>query len=126
MVYPQYPENQPEVVPWPTGYDDQERERRSPVLAASIAGIVAVLVLAVGVLLGVQLSRPDSVSPLSPSPTAAASAAASVTPTTASEPATREAERTRARDAERLDRSTYSPMTARDFALMAKNPDSWT
>jgi hypothetical protein len=130
MAFPHYPNHQPEAVPWPTDYDDQDhgRGKRSPVLAASVAGLVAVLVLAVGILLGLQLSRPGPQQPLatSPSPSVAASAPGSATPTTRTEPAVREAERRRAEEVARLDRSTYQTVSAREFALMAKNPDSWT
>jgi hypothetical protein len=129
MVYPQYPGNEPEILPWPTDYEDPDgkRGKRSHVLAASIAGVVAVLALAAGVALGLQLSRPDVVAPVLPStvPTPGASGPSTVTPPTAREPATHQAERNRAREAERLDRSTYTPVTAREFALMAKDPDSW-
>jgi hypothetical protein len=119
MVYPPYSHHHAEVVPWPEDYGDRDgkRGKRSPLLAASIAGVVAVLVLAVGVLLGVQFTRPDAAPPALPS--------AAPTPTTARETVDRQAERYRAREAERLDRSTYTPVTAREFALMAKNPDAW-
>jgi hypothetical protein len=47
MACPRYPEYQPPAIPWPTDYDDQDPKhgKRSPVLAASIAGFVAVLVI---------------------------------------------------------------------------------
>ncbi|HET6732672.1 hypothetical protein [Mycobacterium sp.] len=129
MAFPQYPDHQPPAVPWPTDYDDQrpEQGKRSPVLGASIAGLVAVLVLAVGVLLGLQLSGSDPVQPQpsSPSPSFGASPPSSAPPTTEPELATIEAERRRALEAARLDRSTYESVSAREFALMAKNPDSW-
>ena len=129
MVFPHYPDHEPPAVPWPAGYDDQDHghAKRSPVLAASIAGFVAVLVLAVGVLLGLQLSGSDQEGPLAPtqSPSVAASAPRTAAPTTASEPAAREAERKRVEGAARLDRSTYQSVSPREFALMAKNPDSW-
>ncbi|OBF28908.1 hypothetical protein A5724_26175 [Mycobacterium sp. ACS1612] len=127
MVYPQYPDNQPEIVPWPSDYDDPDinRGKRSPVLAASVAGVVAVLVLAVGVVLGLQLSRPDPLPPVLPSAAPSPNASGPSAATTVREPASRQAERNRAREAERLDRSTYTPLTAREFAMMAKNPDSW-
>jgi hypothetical protein len=129
MAFPQYPEYQPPAVPWPTDYDDQDpkRGKRSPVLAASIAGLVAVLVLAVGILLGLQLRGFDPGQPLpsSPSPSFAASPPSSAPPTTEPEPAAIDAERKRALEAARLDRSTYESVSAREFALMVKNPDSW-
>ena len=129
MAFPQYPEYQPPAVPWPTDYDDQDPKhgKRSPVLAASITGLVAVLVLAVGILLGLQLRGSDRAQPLpsSPSPSFAASPPTSTSPTTQHEPAAIEAARKRALEAARLDRSTYESVSAREFALMAKNPDAW-
>jgi hypothetical protein len=129
MVFPQYPDHQPPAVPWPADYDDEypPPQKRSPVLAASVAGLIAVLVLAVGVLLGLQLSRPDSVRPL---PTAAppsivASGPAGAPSTTAPVAPARDAERARAQEAARLDRSTYEAVSPREFALIVKDPDSW-
>jgi hypothetical protein len=125
MVYPHYPQQQPEVVPWPTDYDDQDHKRtkRSPVLAASIAGVITVLALAVGILLGLQLSRPtpQQALPSSPSPSAVASATGAL-PSIQAEPT----EQRPPQDTFRLDRSTYASISPREFALMAKNPDSWT
>jgi cytoskeletal protein RodZ len=124
MVYPHYPDPHQDAVPWPTGYDDQDhlRPKRSPLLVGSIAGVVTVLVLAVGILLGLQFSRSPQQQPLpsSPSPSAGASANGGVTPTQ-SEPT----EQRRPEDTARLDRSTYASLGAREFALMAKDPDSW-
>src|SRR5690349_18564042 len=124
MVYQYYPDPQSDAVPWPTDYDDQDHKRtkRSPLLAASIAGVVTVVVLAVGIVLGLQLSRPTQQQPLpgSPSLSAVATATAAITPTQ-SEPT----EQRRPQDTARLDRSTYASLSAREFALMAKNPDSW-
>ena len=96
-------------------------------LAASVAGSVAVLVLAVGILLGLQLSRPDPGQPVPPtsSPSVAASAPGGPASRTESDAAAREAERRRAQEAARLDRSTYESVSPREFALMVKNPDSW-
>jgi hypothetical protein len=129
MAFPQYPEYQPPAVPWPTDYGDQDPKhgKRSPVLAASIAGLVAVLVLAVGILLGLQLRGSDPAQPLpsSPSPSFAASPPSSTQRTTEPEPAAIEAERKRALEAARLDRSTYESVSVREFALMVKNPDAW-
>jgi hypothetical protein len=129
MVFPQYPDHQPPAVPWPADFADQDPKhgKRIPVLAASVAGLIAVLVLAVGVLLGLRLSGSDPGQPLpsSPSPSFAASPPSSAPPTTEPEPAAIEAERRRAPVAARLDRSTYESVSAREFALMVKNPDSW-
>jgi len=124
MVYPHYSDHQPDAVPWPTDYDDQDHKRtkRSPVLAASIAGVITVLVLAVGILLGLQFSRSTQQQPLpsSPSPSAVASATGAV-PTVQPEPTQQQ----RPRDTTRLDCSTYASISAREFALLAKNPDAW-
>jgi hypothetical protein len=129
MVFPQYPNHQPEANPWPPDYDDQchRRGKRSPVLAASVAGLIAVLVLAVGILLGLQLSQPDPEKPLatSPPPSVTASTPGGTVPTAEPAAAAREAERTRAHEAARLDRSTYKSVSPREFALMVKNPDAW-
>jgi hypothetical protein len=85
MVFPQYPNHQPEANPWPPDYDDHchRRGKRSPVLAASVAGLIAVLVLAVGILLGLQLSQPDPEKPLatSPPPSVTASTPSGTVPT---------------------------------------------
>jgi hypothetical protein len=127
MVFSQYPNHQPEVVPWPTDYDDQDhgRRKRSHVPAASVAGLIAVLVLAIGILLGLQLNRPGSQQPLSMSPSSSVATSAPASAPTRTELAAREAERKRAEEAARLDRSTYESVNPREFALMAKNPDSW-
>jgi hypothetical protein len=129
MVFPQYSNHQPDAVPWPTDYDDQDqgRKKRSSVLAVSLAGLVAVLVLAIGILLGLQLSRPGPQQSLSTSPSSsvAASVPAATTPPARTEPAARDAQQRRAEEAARLDRSTYDSVSPREFALMAKNPDSW-
>jgi hypothetical protein len=129
MVFPQFPGHQPEAIPYPTDYDDQhhQRDKRSPVFAASVSGLIAVLVLAVGVLLGLQLSQPDPDKPVptSPTPSVAASAPSRAPSTTEPGDAGREAERRRAEETARLDRSTYRSVNAREFALMVKNPDSW-
>jgi hypothetical protein len=129
MVFPQYPGHQPEAIPYPTDYDDQyhQRDKRSRVFAASVSGLIAVLVLAVGVLLGLQLSQPDPDKPVptSPTPSVAASAPSRAPSTTEPRDAGREAQRRRAEEAARLDRSTYKSINAREFALMVKNPDSW-
>lgn len=127
MVYPYYQNHQSPAVPYPEDYDENcdHRGRRNPVLAASVAGVIAILVLAVGVLLGLQLTGPAT-SPQSPLPTspAAVTAAAPTVPTIPSpEPAARDQERRQ--EAARLDRSTYESVSPREFALMAKDPDSW-
>ncbi|KUI15404.1 hypothetical protein AU191_06735 [Mycolicibacterium acapulense] len=126
MVYPHpyYDHHQP-AVPWPDDYDDSEpkRGKRNPVVAASLSGGIAVLVLAVGVLLGLQLSGsdPDAPDAERPSPTVAAPAPSAPAPTVQQEPTARRP----APDTTRLDRSTYATVTQRDFALMAKDPDAW-
>lgn len=124
MVYSYYDHQQP-TVPWPDGYDDAnpKRDRRNPVVTASLSGGIAVLVLAVGVLLGLQLtgSTSDDKAPPSPAPTVAASAPNAPAPTVPQEPTARRP----APDTTRLDRSSYESLTAREFALMAKNPDAW-
>ncbi|KUI17025.1 hypothetical protein AU192_21175 [Mycobacterium lehmannii] len=126
MVYPHpyYDHHQP-AVPWPDDYDDSEpkRGKRNPVVAASLSGGVAVLVLAVGVLLGLQLSGsdPDAPDAERPSPTVAAPAPTAPAPTVQQEPTARRP----APDTTRLDRSTYATVTQREFALMAKDPDAW-
>ncbi len=126
MVYPHpyYDHHQP-AVPWPDDYDDSEpkRSKRNPVVAASLSGGVAVLVLAVGVLLGLQLSGsdPDAPDAERPSPTVAAPAPSTSAPTVQQEPTARRP----APDTTRLDRSTYATVTQREFALMAKDPDAW-
>jgi hypothetical protein len=68
----------------PSSNESRGRGKRSPVLAASIAGLIGALVLTVGMSLGVQLSG--------------------ATATTQSEPAAREAELRRAQGPARLDR----------------------
>ncbi|WP_094289618.1 hypothetical protein [Mycobacterium lehmannii] len=126
MVYPHpyYDHHQP-AVPWPDAYDDSEpkRGKRNPVVAASLSGGIAVLVLAVGVLLGLQLSGsdPDAPDAERPSPAVAAPASTAPAPTVQQEPTARRP----APDTTRLDRSTYATVTQREFALMAKDPDAW-
>lgn len=126
MVYPNpYYDHQQPTVPWPDGYDDSDpkRGKRNPVVAASLSGGVAVLVLAVGVLVGLQLSgnAPTETDSTGPSPTVVASAPNTPAPTVPQEPAGPRP----AHDPTRLDRSTYQSLTAREFALMAKDPDAW-
>lgn len=126
MVYPNpYYDHQQPAVPWPEGYDDSDpkRGKRNPVVAASLSGGIAVLVLAVGVLVGLQLSGSESTETAStgPSPTVVASAPNTPAPTVPQEPAGRRPPT----DPTRLDRSTYESLTAREFALMAKDPDAW-
>lgn len=126
MVYSHYDYQQP-TVPWPDGYDDSnpKRDRRNPVVTAALSGGIAVLVLAVGVLLGLQLtgSRPDDKAPPSPAPTVVASAPNAPAPTVPREPVGRSSRPPA--DPARLDRSTYDSLTGREFALMAKDPDAW-
>ncbi|KUI22725.1 hypothetical protein AU193_10495 [Mycobacterium sp. GA-1285] len=126
MVYPNpYYDHQQPAVPWPDGYDDSDprRGRRNPVVAASLSGGIAVLVLAVGVLVGLQLkgSDPDETTPSSPAPSVVASAPSAPVPSVPQEPTAPRP----APDTTRLDRSTYDSLTAREFALMAKDPDAW-
>ncbi|MFV9634448.1 hypothetical protein [Mycobacterium neumannii] len=126
MVYPNpYYDHQQPTIPWPDGYDDSEPKRHngSPIAAASVSGGIAVLVLAVGVLVGLQLSgsEPTDADSASPSPTVVASAPNTPAPTMPQEPAGRRAPT----DPTRLDRSTYESLTAREFALMAKDPHAW-
>ncbi|OBB77097.1 hypothetical protein [Mycobacterium sp. 852014-52144_SCH5372336] len=128
MVYSHsYYDHQQPTVPWPDGYDDSDpkRNRRNPAVTASLSGGVAVLVLAVGVLLGLQLteSGPDDKAPPSPTPTVVASAPNVPAPTVPREPVGRSSRPPA--DSTRLDRSTYDSLTAREFALMAKDPDAW-
>ncbi|WP_156656479.1 hypothetical protein [Mycobacterium sp. 852002-51152_SCH6134967] len=123
MVYPHpYYDHQP-AVPWPDGYDepDSKRSRKNPVVVASLSGGIAVLVLAVGVLLGLQLRGSDGADSELPSPTVAAPAPSAPAPTVPQEPAGRRT----SQDTARLDRSTYATVTQREFALMAKDPDAW-
>lgn len=126
MAYPFYDHQQP-AVPWPGGYDDSntKRDRRNPVVTASLSGGIAVLVLAVGVLLGLQLkgSDPDETASSAPAPPVVASAPNAPAPTVPHEPAGRTGRPQI--DPTRLDRSTYEALTAREFALMAKDPDAW-
>ncbi|WP_448420360.1 hypothetical protein [Mycolicibacterium sp. XJ1819] len=128
MAYPQYYHEHQPTVPWPDDYDgpDPQRRRRTPILAASLAGLIAVLVLAVGVLLGLQVGGSDPAETVSssPSPSVVASAPSAVEPTTP-QPAGVDTGRRRALEAARLDRSTYESLSAREFALMAKDPDGW-
>ncbi|MGV0788368.1 hypothetical protein ABQF33_15780 [Mycolicibacterium sp. XJ2] len=126
MVYPHpYYDHQQPAVPWPDDYDDPDltRSKRNPVVIASLSGGIAVLVLAVGVLLGLQLSGSDSDATASdrPSPTVAEPAPSAPAPTVEQQPAGRRP----AQVTTRLDRSTYATLNQRDFALMAKDPDAW-
>ncbi len=126
MVYPHsYYDHQQPTVPWPDGYDDSDpkRDKRNPVVTASLSGGIAVLVLAVGVLVGLQLkgSDPGETASSSPAPSVVASAPGAPVPTVAQEPTAHRP----APDPTRLDRSTYDSLTAREFALMAKDPDAW-
>lgn len=126
MVYPNpYYDHQQPIVPWPDGYDDSDPQRgkRNPVVVASLSGGIAVLVLAVGVLVGLQLrgNDPTDTDSTGVSPTVVASAPNTPAPALPQEPA----EPRPAHDPTRLDRSTYQSLTAREFALMAKDPDAW-
>ncbi|OBG91806.1 hypothetical protein A5698_20385 [Mycobacterium sp. E136] len=124
--HPYYDQQQP-AVPWPEDYADPEPKqgRRNHVITASLSGGIAVLVLAVGVLLGLQLKGSDSddKAPPSPAPTVVASAPNAPAPTVPREPVGRSSRPPT--DPARLDRSTYQSLTAREFALMAKDPDAW-
>lgn len=124
MVYSYYDHHQP-TVPWPDGYDDSKAKRdgRNPVVTASLSGGVAVLVLAVGVLLGLQLTGSDAKTPPAPAPTVVASAPNAPAPTVPREPVGRSSQPPA--DPARLDRSTYDSLTTREFPLMAKDPDAW-
>lgn len=129
MVYSHsYYDHQQPTVPWPDGYDDSnpKRDRRNPVVAASLSGGIAVLVLAVGVLVGLQLkgSDPDETAATSAVPSVIASAPNAPALTVPREPVGRSSRPPA--DPARLDRSTYDSLTAREFALMAKDPDAWT
>lgn len=127
MVYPNpYYDHQQPAIPYPDGYDDSipERSKRNPAITASLSGGIAVLVLAVGVLVGLQLkdSGPTEPDSPSPAPTVVASPPNSPVPTVPREPV---GPPRRPTDPTRLDRSTYDSLTAREFALMAKDPDAW-
>ncbi|MGE2718473.1 hypothetical protein [Mycolicibacterium celeriflavum] len=127
MVYPNpyYDHKQP-AIPYPDGYDDPKPEhgKRNPAITAALSGGIAVLVLAVGVLVGLQLkgSEPTGPDTPSPAPTVIASAPNTPAPTVPREPI---GPPRRPTDPTRLDRSTYDSLTAREFALMAKDPDAW-
>lgn len=130
MAYPYQPEHQPPAVPWPADFDDQhatERSHRSSLLTGIIAGVVAVLVMGVGILVGLQLSRPDPTGPATSDPPPTVAAVPTAAPATPSIPTSEVngSQRTRAQEAARLDRSTYPRVNPRDFALVVKDPDSW-
>ena len=121
----------PAAVPWPED-DDHHLPATQPwyskpgliaVLAVSLVALIASIAAVIfAVNLGQVTPGRNVVAPPSVPSTPSSSAA---TPPTQDEAQAREAERRRAEQAARLDPSTYTLLTQRDFALMAKNPDAW-
>jgi hypothetical protein len=99
-------------------------------LTATVAGLLAIVALVVGIVLGTNMNRSPGNSQNSMPPAPSQSPAGSASPSPKESPAAaearaREAERRRAERAAQLDRSTYETVGLREFALMVKNPDAW-
>jgi hypothetical protein len=109
----------PPPIPWPddTGQQPVVNTRSTGKAVYIALGAVSVLAVAAVVIAMVFAYNVGSHSPESKTSSAQSNSSSSV-PTTL--PPRQSA------DERRLDRSSYAPLTTRDFALMAKNPDAWT